>query len=463
MPDLPTLTFYGAAGTVTGSKYHLQFNNEQILLDAGLFQGLKELRLRNWGAPPFDCTRLQAVILSHAHIDHSGYLPVLTKYKFRGPVFCTSPTADLLDIMLKDAAKLQEEDARFANKRGFSRHKPALPLYDGEDVKRALERLRPQHFGKKFQVTQEISATFHRAGHILGAAIGVIQIGRKDPVKLVFSGDLGRRHQPILLEPDPMDEADFLLLESTYGNRMHPKDALDKLAAIVRETAAKDGVLVIPAFAVGRTQELIWYLRRLEEEEKIPVLPVFVDSPMATEVTEVYAFHDEEHDSEMDALNQRAGSLRTRNFTLVESHEDSKRLNRMNGPMIVISSSGMATGGRVLHHLEHRIEDEKNTILLAGFQAAGTRGRTLKEGAKELRFYGRDVPVRARVEALDGLSAHADQEDIMEWLKGFKRPPKKTWIVHGEPASCQALAEKICSELGWDASAAQDGATVELG
>lgn len=458
------LTFYGAAGTVTGSKHRICFNHEKILLDAGLFQGLKSLRLRNWETPPFDPVRLDAVVLSHAHIDHSGYLPALVKHKFRHDIFCTSGTAALLDIMLKDSAKLQEEDARYANKKGYSKHNPALPLYTSEDVRETLKHLKPKSFNKEFKVTGNITANFRYAGHILGAAIVELKLSKKNPLKLVFSGDLGRWNQPLIKDPEFVQEADVLMLESTYGDRIHPEHPQDELARVINETVKKKGVLIIPAFAVGRTQELVWIIRELEEKKLIPVVHVFVDSPMATEVTELYHQCEDEFDDKTKEMLQRGLTpIETEKFKLISDYEDSKKLNRISGPMVIISSSGMLTGGRVLHHLEDRIDDTRTTVLLAGYQAAGTRGRRLKEGEMTLKFYGRSVPVKAKIECIDGLSAHADQNEIFRWLKGFKRPPKKTYIVHGEPDSAKVLADKISQDLNWDVAVATDGQSVDLG
>lgn len=463
MAQEATLTFYGAAGTVTGSKHLIRFDGDEILLDAGLFQGLKSLRLRNWEAPPFDPARLAAILLSHAHIDHSGYLPALARSRFSSPVYCSPSTASLLDILLKDSAKLQEEDARYANKRGFSKHKPALPLYTGEDVRRILQFVQPKAFHQKFKVTSSAEACFHHAGHILGAAIVALNLGAKNPLKVVFSGDLGRWNQPLIKDPEFVEEADILILESTYGNRVHPANAEEELARVINETAANKGALIIPAFAVGRTQELIWMIRKLEDEQKIPSLQVYVDSPMAVDVTALYAAYENEYDAASKAARARGEDLlRTNKFSLISDYLDSKKLNRIAGPVIIISSSGMMTGGRVLHHLESRIENTHTTVLLAGFQAAGTRGRLLKEGAETLRFHGKNVRVRAKVECIDGLSAHGDQNDILRWLRGFRKPPRQTYIVHGEPEASLALQEKIKSELGWNAAIAEDGQTVDL-
>lgn len=459
----PTLQFLGGAGTVTGSKYFIRANGTQILLDAGLFQGLKELRLRNWQKPPFEPSRIDAVVLSHAHIDHSGYLPLLARDHFRGRIFCTSGTSDLLDVMLPDAARLQEEEAATANKHGYSKHKPALPLYTTEDAQAALKLVKTFPYGKVFPVSHGIHAIFRRAGHILGSAIVELEIGEENPVRLVFSGDLGRCNQPILRDPEFVPEADILLVESTYGDRTHPTNAAEQLTRIIYESVKKGGALIVPAFAMGRTQELIWILHKLEEEGKIPSLPVYIDSPMAIKATDIYCRHPEDHNLDMKMLmDERKCPLCCKKYYLARTPEESKRLNDIQGPVIIISASGMATGGRVLHHLKLRLSDPRTTVLLAGFQAAGTRGRSLQEGAKELRIYGQNVPVRAKVEVLDGLSAHGDKNDILHWLSGFKRSPLQTYIVHGEKNSAEHLAQTIQRELGWNAKAALDGEIVEL-
>lgn len=459
----PTLTFYGGAGTVTGSKYLIRVNGEEVLMDCGLFQGLKELRLRNWQKPPFDPEKLSAVILSHAHLDHSGYLPVLYKNKYHHKTHCTHGTAELIRILLKDSAKIQEEDARYANKKGFSKHKPALPLYTSQDVLRTLKHVTRHPFKKMFKLSHEIEARFHYAGHILGASIVELHVGKKDPVKLVFSGDFGRWNQPVIRDPEFIDEADVLLIESTYGNREHPDNAVDEFVRVIHESVDRGGVLVIPSFAVGRTQDLLWLLRKLESENKIPRVPVFLDSPMAIDVTDVYCARREDHDLEMETLrNKESCPLKTSKFQLVQTAQASRRLNQMQGPMIIISASGMATGGRVLHHLENRLGHEKNTILLVGFQAAGTRGRSLKEGATKLRFFGHEVTVKAKIESIDGLSAHGDKNDLMRWLREFKKPPKQTYVVHGEPESSKEFAETIRQELQWKVDVTEYGQTVEL-
>ena len=467
MTEGATLSFYGGAGTVTGSKYLVRAKGRQVLMDAGLFQGLKELRLRNWRKPPFDPAQLNAVVLSHAHIDHSGYLPLLVRNRFRGPVYCTPGTEDLLGIMLPDSAHLQEEEASFANRRGYSKHTPALPLYAMEDALESLKLVESKPYGKLFAVNETVKVMFHRAGHILGAAIVEMQlfIRGKDqpPFRVVFSGDLGRCGQPIIRDPETIPEADVLLVESTYGDRTHTSDAPNRFADIVRETAARKGALIIPAFAVGRTQELLWHLHHLEAEKKIPALPIFVDSPMAISTIAIYSNHPEEHDVRMSRLiEENRNPLVNGRFQLLNTPEESKKLNEKEGPFILISASGMATGGRVLHHLALRLPDPNTTVLLVGYQAAGTRGRTLQDGAKKIKMFGQEIAVNAKVEVLQGLSAHADRDDIMKWLRAFKKPPKQTYVVHGEDHAAEAMAESIKSKLRWNVTVAEDGKTVPL-
>ena len=457
-----TLQFLGAAGTVTGSKHLVRAGDEQVLLDCGLFQGLKELRLRNWRALPVDVRALSAVVLSHAHVDHCGALPLLVRQGFKGPVYCTPGTADLLSIMLLDAAKLQEEEAEFANRHGYSKHHPALPLYTTEDAVRVLKLLAPRRRETDFAVTRGVAARFRHAGHILGAATVQIDLAAPSPCRVVYSGDLGRWDRPILCDPEMVEDADVVLVESTYGDRVHAPDPVSGLARIVNETAERGGVLIVPAFAVGRTQELIWTIRELEEAKRIPVLPVYVDSPMASNVTQIYASHPEDHDVQMQILNDAGRALSSHDFRMVRSVPDSRELVARKGAMIVIAGSGMATGGRVLHHLRRHLPDERATVLVSGYQAAGTRGRKLLEGAKTLRMFGEDVPVRCHVEALDGFSAHADRNDLMRWLRGFRRAPRMLHVVHGEPDAANALAELVRAELRWEVNVAQDGAEVAL-
>ena len=455
-----SVTFLGAAGTVTGSKHLVVAGGRTVLLDCGLFQGLKELRLRNWAAPAVAPVAVEAVVLSHAHVDHSGALPLYVRLGFRGPIYATPPTQDLLRILLLDAAHLQEEEAAVANRYGYSKHHPALPLFTAEDAEAALAHVVAVPFGTTFPVVPGIEARFRRAGHILGAATVQVDVGG---TTLVYSGDLGRRNRPLLRDPEPVTHADVLLVESTYGDRVHAPAPEEALARVVREAAARGGALLVPAFAVGRTQELLWHLRVLEDAGKIPALPTYVDSPMAIAVTEVYARHTEEHDEALRALVAAEGERLRRRVQLVRRVEDSKALNDLDGPAIIIAGSGMATGGRILHHLTRRLSDPRTTVLLPGFQAAGTRGRSLQDGARTLRMHGQDIPVRATVTVLDGLYAHADREELLDWLGHFAAPPR-THVVHGEPPAAEALADAIRTRLRWPSVAvAADRATVPLG
>ncbi|MBN1207435.1 MAG: MBL fold metallo-hydrolase [Myxococcaceae bacterium] len=456
------LTFLGGAGTVTGSKYLVEGPSGRLLLDCGLFQGVKGLRLRNWDEPGFDPATLPAVVLSHGHLDHSGYLPLLARRGFRGAIHCTPGTRALLEVVLLDSARLQEEDAARANRYGYSKHHPALPLYTQEDALRALKLLVPHGYGERFLASPMGEARFHRAGHILGSAIVELELGER--LRLVFSGDLGRWDRPILRDPECVSEADVLLVESTYGDRLHAQDSEEALARVITETAHRGGAVIVPAFAIGRTQELLWTLRKLQDEKRIPLVSIYADSPMGLDVTSIYCRHPEDHDHHMKALmDQRRCPLCNPEYNLVRTTEESKALHGKKGPMVIIAGSGMATGGRVLHHLKQRLPDHRNTVLLVGYQSAGTRGRALQEGARTVRIHGQDIPVRAQVATVDGLSAHADQGELLRWMKGFKRPPRKTYVVHGEPQAAEALAKAVREELGWAVEVAADGATVSLG
>jgi metallo-beta-lactamase family protein len=464
---MASIRFLGAAGTVTGSRFLLEAGGRRVLVDSGLFQGLKEYRLRNWAPFPVPPESIDAVVLTHAHIDHSGALPLLVRSGFRGEAFCTPATADLLRILLPDSARLQEEEARYANAKGFSRHAPrALPLYDAADAAAALQRLRTLRYGKAREIVPGFTLSYSRAGHILGSASALLTVpaASGESLRVLFSGDLGRYGAPILPDPEPPPEAEFLVVESTYGDRSHPPDTA--AAALEREVlaaVARGGVIVMPAFAVGRTQEVLFLLRQLEQEGRIPSLPVFVDSPMATDATPVYRAHREDHDLEMDALLARGVEpLAPAKLTFTRSTEESKAVNRVHGPCIIISASGMATGGRVLHHLERRLPDPSTTILLVGFQAVGTRGWSLQNGATTVRMHGTDVPVRARVVALPGFSAHGDRDEVSRWLDGMTRPPRRTFCVHGEPGALAAQAGRI-AERGWTVHVPALLESVELG
>jgi metallo-beta-lactamase family protein len=450
---MTTLQFLGAAGCVTGSRFILESGSDRVLVDCGLFQGTKELRLRNWSPFPVHPPSLKHVVLTHAHLDHSGYLPKLVKEGFRGAIFATPATVDLCGILLPDSGHIQEADARFANKKGFSKHKPALPLYTEVEAVEALQFLKPVPYGRTERISPGLSFSFQPAGHIFGSAfIRMTVDNARKPLEILFSGDLGRYGQPITHDPTPVESAGYLLVESTYGDRLHEStDAREELAAIVRDTAERGGAVLIPSFAVGRTQELLYILRELEAARRIPTLPVYVDSPMAIDATRILMKYPEEHDVDM-SREQKAGAdpLNSREVNFVRSAELSKTLNGMRYPMIVIASSGMATGGRVLHHLAHRLPDSRNTVLFVGYQAEGTRGRTLLEGARQVKIHGQMVEVRAEIKMLGQFSAHADYSEILRWLGHFKRAPKGVFIVHGEAAPRRALKEKIVRELGWD-------------
>ncbi len=457
-----TLRFLGAAGTVTGSRHLLESGASRFLMDCGLFQGLKELRLRNWARFPVPAPSIQAVLLSHAHIDHSGFLPRLGKEGFTGPIYCTRGTADLLKIMLPDAAHLQEEEAEFANRHHTSKHDPALPLFTADDAARVLRLVRPVGFNGSFSPSAGVTARFLNSGHIVGA--GLIEV-RIDGRVVVFSGDLGRYGVPIMRDPDPVPAADVLLVESTYGNRLHPADDHhDKLASAVARAAAQRGWLLIPAFAVGRSQEILYDLRELEDAGRIPSLPIYLDSPMAIQATAIYAGHPEEHDEDLARVEASgARPFGPKGLRISRTVEDSKRLNDTDGPGIIIAGSGMATGGRILHHFLRRLPEPQTTVLFVGYQAAGTRGRLLKDGARALKMFGQDVPVRATIMVSDSYSAHADQAEIMRWLGGFTQPPGATYIVHGEPDAASALQALIAARPGWRAEVARDGQLVSLG
>ncbi len=461
-----TLQFIGAAGTVTGSKFILEASGNRVMIDCGLFQGLKQLRLRNWESLPINPASINAVLLTHAHIDHSGYLPRLVRDGFQGPIYATTGTADLLTVMLPDSGRLQEEDADFANRHHTSKHQPALPLYNEADAREALKLVKGVNYDQQISVSKHLQASFVPAGHILGSGFIKAVVSEPDcePLTILFSGDLGRYNEPILHDPSAVPEADYLLVESTYGNRLHEHlDPKIRLAEIINQTAQRGGKVIIPAFAIGRTQLLLYYLRELEEEKRIPILPVIVDSPMAASATRLYTKHREDHDLEMQKLSDEGHNpLATRNFQLVQGRNHSKALNSLQGPAIIISASGMATGGRVVHHLMRHLPDPDSTVVLVGYQAEGTRGRRLQEGEKEIKIFGEFIPVRAHIEVMGSMSAHADANEIMRWLGDFKRPPKTTFIVHGEPAGSAALRDRIASELKWKVIIPTYKQTIEL-
>lgn len=437
------LGFYGATGTVTGSKYLLRSGRAQVLVDCGLFQGYKQLRLRNWGPPPFDLDQLDAVVLTHAHLDHSGYVPLLVKKGYQGPIYCTEGTEALCRILLPDSGRLQEEEAENANRHRWSKHAPALPLYTEADAFQALERLEPLPFDHDFEPVKGLHARFLPAGHILGAAMVQFTDGK---TRLLFSGDLGRPHDPIMRAPTPLPETDYLVVESTYGNRRHETtDPQQEFGEVIRRTAARGGVVIVPSFAVGRAQGLLWAVHRLKAEGQIPAkLPVYLNSPMAVDVTAAYRRFRREHRLSGEECNAMCHAAH-----YVNTVEESKALNERHGPMLIIAGSGMATGGRVIHHLQAFAGDARNTIVLAGFQAGGTRGAALRDGAESIKIHGQYVAVRAEVVNLNNLSAHADYAETLDWLQPCKQPPLRTFITHGEPAAADALRQRIEEQLHW--------------
>jgi metallo-beta-lactamase family protein len=483
---MASITFLGAARTVTGSKYLLDTGSAKVLVDAGLFQGLKELRLRNWQDFPIPPRDIDAIVLTHAHLDHCGYLPRLVAQGFRGRVFCTAGTQDLCRIVLPDAGRIQEEDAANANRHGYSKHSPALPLYGEADAFRAITQLQPVGYDRPMPVAADVEVEFINAGHLLGSAYARVRTGNRT---IVFGGDLGRFGRPVLPDPTMIPEADYLLVESTYGDRVHDvDDDGSKLAEVVTTTVERGGRVIIPAFAIGRVEELIYWLKRLEEQRRIPVLPVFLDSPMAIAALARYTERIRELDPDMqpesgdekaphgpadhhDSLEVRRRhamherqlcAFCTERFRTISTVAESKQLTQSKMPAIVISASGMATGGRVLHHLKAALPDARNTVLFAGYQAVGTRGRELVDGSRAVKIHGELIDVRARVELVESMSAHADSTEILRWLGGFGTPPRRTFIVHGEPTAMEALSESIHTRLGWDTKMPEHRETVPL-
>ena len=454
-----TLQFLGAAGGVTGSRHLLSIGEREILVDCGMFQGRKEWRLKNWDPFPMPPKDLDAVALTHAHLDHTGYLPRLIKEGFRGPVYCSRPTGDLLGILLPDAGHLQEEDAAFANRRGFSKHSPALPLYTVEDAEDSLRYLHPVGHDHPMKMENGFQFQFHNAGHILGSKNVLVTA---DGVTVLFTGDLGR-NPPSEKDGRP-PAADYLVMESTYGDRLHPKrDVRPKLAEVIKDTAQRGGSVVIPAFAVERTQKLLFILRGLMDDGLIPQLPVHIDSPMAIEAVKIFMRYSGDFDSGTKEMIQRhASPLHWPQVFFDKTVEQSKQLSALRAPCIIISSSGMASGGRVLHHLAQRLPHHNNTVLFAGFQAPGTRGHLLVHGAETVKIHGEEIPVRARIESFEDFSDHADYEEMLSWLGLLQAPPKQIFLVHGEPDAASALRDRIEKKFGWVAHVAQYGQKIEL-
>lgn len=450
-----TMTSLGGAGTVTGSKHLLEHDGNRILIDCGLFQGMKNLRELNWEPLPVPASSIDAVVLTHAHLDHSGYLPRLVRDGFRGRIYATAATRDVAAMILKDSGYLNEKDADFLNRIGATRHKPALPLYGVKDAERALEFFTSVSFSEPVELRGGATLTFRHAGHILGAATADVEWGGR---RIAFSGDLGRYADPFMLDPEPIAEADFVVIESTYGNRVHePTDPAEALGEVAERTVARGGTVVIPAFAVGRAQALLYYLWKLREAGRLRNVPIYLDSPMAIKATDMLCDHLDDHRLAPEVCRASCDiAIYTREV------EQSKEISTNSYPKIVISASGMATGGRVLHHLKAFAPHRKNSIVFSGFQAAGTRGRAMLEGAREIKIHGQWIPVEAEVADLPMLSAHADANELMRWLSGFRRAPRRVFIVHGEAQASEALRSRIDHELGWDAVVPRQAQMFEL-
>ncbi len=456
-----TIGFYGAAQTVTGSKHLLTLNGKQILVDCGIFQGSRELRDRNWQPFPFSSTDLDAVVVTHAHLDHIGMIPKLVKEGYQGPIYCTRATLGLAKISLPDSGRLQEEEARFANKHG-TRHSPALPLYTEQDAYACLKRFVAMPYWDFQPLPGGGTFRFMPAGHILGSAFAEIYFDNGE--RILMGGDLGRFNTPIIKDPTYVDWAEYLVVESTYGNRTHANEnTMDRLEEILNESYQSGGAVLIPSFSIGRTQEVLYYLRELQDANRMPRIPIFIDSPMAVSATRLYADAKEEHDQDMKiAISENASSLEPHLLYLVRDREQSKALNKQTGPMVIIAGSGMANGGRIVHHLKYRLGNPSTQVVFTGYQGEGTLGRRLLEGEPEVHIHGEKILVKAHTTKLNSLSAHADQGEIMDWLRHFKTPPKKTFIVHGEPDAQEALLAKIQAELGWEAVIPKQGETFEL-
>ena len=457
------ITFHGAAQTVTGSKFLLEADGARVLVDCGLFQGLKKLREMNWQPPPLDLKSLDAVVLTHAHLDHTGYLPRIVREGYKKQIFCTPATSELAEIILMDSAHIQEQDAEYANRKGFSKHKPALPLYDERDVRSTVKRFRELPRKEWFSPAEPIWMRYHDAGHLLGSNMIEVEIrDRKPPLRILFSGDVGRYDGPLYHDPAPPPQCDYLVCESTYGNRDHPDvDILDALAGVVERSVKRGGVMLIASFAIGRAQQLIYLLQVLKSTGRISDLPIYLDSPMACDATAIYRQHNEDHDLSEGELDAEHPVLAGPRVHLCRTTDESKALNHVAGPAVILSSSGMMTGGRIIHHLKQRLPSPRHTIVLGGYMAVGTRGRHLQDGAESLRMHGIDVPVRAAIEVVPGLSGHADRGGLLRWLQPLPRP-KRVFLVHGEPDSAAAFGETLRTLRHWDVHIPELGETQQL-
>ena len=457
------LTFLGAARTVTGSQYLLEAGERRILVDSGMFQGEKELRQRNWAEPEFSPAKVDAVVLTHTHLDHIGRLPRLVKQGFRGAVYCTPPTKELAEILLLDAAHLQQEDAGYLNRKGLTKHSPALPLFGEEDVRETMELFRPVPVGRPREVNDAFSFTYCDAGHLLGAASADVLVrenGRE--TRVLFSGDVGRFDAVLTRDPDLAKDADYMVVESTYGNRTHPPlSVLEQLEGVLKKTFARGGVLLIPAFAVGRAQQMVWLMDRLVTEGRMRAFPIHIDSPMAIDASRIYAAYPEAHRVSLNSIGGRS-LLHGKWVHLHRTRAESEALNKMKGPAVIISSSGMLSGGRILHHCRQRLPHPENTLLITGYQAAGTLGRALLDGAHVVRIHKGDVPVLAEVRDLKGLSGHADAGEMMRWLTGVRGTPRAVFVTHGEADAAEALAARIARERGFATRVPALGDSFEL-
>lgn len=445
----PSLQFLGATQTVTGSKFLLRTLHEEWLVDCGLFQGLKDLRLRNWAPLPIPASDIDGVLLTHAHIDHSGYIPLLTKNDFHGKIYASEPTVALCGILLPDCGYLQEEDARYASKQGFSKHAPALPLYTYSDAVRSLSYFEPLHNGDMHRLGKDLRVRFLRAGHLLGSRFVQITLEEHRHTTCLFAGDIGRYNALITHPPLTVPEADYIILESTYGDHSHPReDVFARFAQIINDTVGRGGKVLIPAFAVGRTQEILYLLKVLQKRRMIPNVPVYLNTPLGIDATDIYVRYAHEHRISNGGSSSQL--FHCENLQLVHDESQSKLLNSIADPAIIVAGSGMLTGGRILHHLKVYGKDQKSTLVIVGYQAEGTRGRAILDGAKQIKVHGEDVSIRCKVEFIESLSAHGDKDDILRWLKGFNRPPRKIFLVHGEPESTEALAIQIRESLHWN-------------